>query len=233
MMRILLSLLLALGVAGGAVAQTAVGPASAGSTVPPAAAAAPATNAYSATVPVAGTSDAQRDAAMSAALTQVLQRVSPGFAAASEVLTQASGYVRDFHYRRAASGGLELQADFDPGSIGRLVAQGQTAAGSVAAGQPGASASVGAPVATGGTGMLWVEGVDNSHAFAAMLALLRNDPDLSNVTPIVAEGDGVMLQLAFDQSLATVLAALTGPTGHLVPAAPPHPGADATLRWTP
>ena len=236
MTRILLSLLLALGVTAGAAAQPAANPASADSAAPAVAPSAPGANPYSVTVPVAGTSDAQRDAAMSTALGQVLQQVSPGFAATPDVRAQASGYVRDFHYRRAVSGGLELQVDFDPGSIGRMVAQGQSGpgVGGVAAGQPGAAASTGAPaVAQGGTGTLWVKGVDDSHAFASLLATLRGDSALHDVIPVAAEGDGVLLQLGFDQPLATVLAGLTGPAGHLAQAAQPHPGADETLRWTP
>lgn len=235
MMRILLSLLLVLGVAGGSAAQAAENSASAGSTAPPPSAAVR-SSPYSVTVPVAGTSDAQRDTAISAALGQVLQQVSPGFAAPPNTLAQASGYVRDFHYRRAASGGLELQVDFDPGSISRMVAKGQSGgvAGNLAAGQPGAAASTGsAVVAQGGPRTLWVEGIDNSHAFASLLSALRGDSALHRVIPVAASGGGVMLRMTSDQPLATALTALTGPAGHLAPAAQPHPGADATLRWMP
>lgn len=229
-MRILLSLLLVFGATGIAAAQTTGNPASAGNTAP-----AP-SDPYSAIVPVAGTSDAQRDDAISAALSQVLQQVSPGFAVAPDTLAHSSGYVRDFHYRRAASGGLELQVDFDPGSIGRMVAQRQpgTATGSMVAGQPGTAGSTGSAATTqGGTGTLWVGGIDNSHAFASVLSALRSDSALQGVIPVAAQGDGVMLHLTSDQPLATALAALTGPTGHFAPAAQPHPGADATLQWTP
>lgn len=216
MMRILLSLLLVVGTVGAASAQTA----------------ADSPGSYSATVPVAGTSDVQRNEAMSVALGNVLQQVSPGFVATPDVLAQASGYVRDFHYRRAASGGLELQVDFDPGAIGRMIAQGQSSA--VAAAQPGSAGSTGVPAAaSGGSGTLWVGGIDNSHAFASLLAVLRGDAALHDVIPVAASGDGVLVRLTSDLPLATVLAALTGPTGHLAPALQPHPGADAALRWTP
>lgn len=214
---------LVLGVAGMAMAQT-----------PPAAntgAAAPA-NPYSATVPVAGTSDAQRNTAIANALVQVLQQVSPGISASTDELAQASGYVRDFHYRRAASGsGLELQVDFDPGAIGRLVAAEQAAAAS--AGAPPAVGGTAAAVAQGGSGNIWVNGIDNSHAFASLLSTLRGDDQLHDVMPVGAHNDGVMLHLGFDRPLATVLAGLTGPGGHLTAEAQPHPGADAALRWVP
>ncbi|WHZ20866.1 MAG: hypothetical protein OJF55_003015 [Rhodanobacteraceae bacterium] len=226
MLRILLSLLLASGLVAGAAAQTAP-PASAGTS--PAASA----NLYSATVPVAGTSDAQRNAAISAAFTQVLQQLSPGFAATPDMLAQASGYVRDFHYRRAASGpGLELQVDFDPGAVGRLVAanQGSSAAAGTAAPASGTTAAV---AAQDGSGTLWVDGIGDSHAFASLLSTLRGDSALHDVVPVAAQGDGVLLHVSFDQPLATVLAGLAGPGGHLTPEAQPHPGADASLRWEP
>lgn len=238
MMRILLSLLLALGVAALASAQTAP---------PPAAGAVPATPAspYSATVPVAGTSDAQRSAAIAAALTQVLQQASPGFTPSADTLANASGYVRNFHYRRAASGaGLELQVDFDPGAVSRLVAQGGGSAAPTAGATGAATASSGGAAATGttgtasatptsGTGMLWVGGIDSSHAFASLVALLRGDDQLHDVVPVAAEGDGVLLQIGYSAPLATVLTALETPNGHLAQATQPHAGADASLQWTP
>lgn len=227
MLRISLSLLLALGVAALALAQTA--PQSASSAPQPAAAPA---NPYSATVAVAGTSDAQRDAAIAAALTQVLQQVSPGFAASPDVLAQASGYVRNFRYSRAASGnGLQLQVDFDPGAVSRLIAA--NPGGAAVAGASPASGSTAAAPAQGGSGTLWVDGIDDSHAFASLLSTLRGDNALHDVVPVGAEGDGVLLQLSFDQPLATVLAALETPAGHLAQDPQPHPGADASLRWVP
>ncbi|ODU93771.1 MAG: hypothetical protein BGP23_09585 [Lysobacterales bacterium 66-474] len=227
MLRILLSLALASGLVASAAAQTAPPPASAGG----AATATPA-NPYSATVPVAGTSDAQRNDAISAAFTQVLQQVSPGFAATPDMLGQASGYVRDFRYRRAASGnGLELQVDFDPGAVGRLVAANQ--GGAALAGAAPATGSTAAATAQSGSGTLWVDGIGDSHAFASLLSALRGDSALHDVIPVGAQGDGVLLQVGFSQPLATVLASLAGPGGHLVPATQPHPGADASLHWTP
>jgi hypothetical protein len=224
MTRFLLSLLLVLGAAAAAPAQTATD-----SAVPSAVPA----NPYSTTVPVAGTSDAQRDAAISAALADVLQRVSPGVAAPPDVLAQASGYVRAYHYRRAASGGLELQVDFDPGAVGRMVAQAANPGGALA-GQPGVAGSTGTVAAAqAGSATVWVEGIENDHALATLLSTLRNDPSMSDVVPVGAKGDGVLLQLTSDQPLATALAAVAGPTGHLAPVAQPHPGADAVFRWVP
>jgi hypothetical protein len=231
MMRILLSLLLVLGVATWASAQTPP-PAAGDATVAPA-------SPYSAIVPVAGTSDAQRSAAIAAALAQVLQQASPGFTPSADMLANASGYVRNFKYRRATSGaGLELQVDFDPGAVGRLVAQGGGAppgAAGTTATSGGGAAAAGATGSTpaSGTGTLWVSGIDGSHAFASLLALLRGDDQLHDVVPVGAEGHGVLLQVGYSAPLATVLTALETPNGHLAQAAQPHAGADATLRWTP
>lgn len=229
MMRISVFLACLLAIAGGAWAQAAP---------PPAAPAAAPASPYSATVPVAGTSDAQRSAAIAAALTQVLQQVSPGFVPGTDMLANASGYVRDYHYRRAASGtGLELQVDFDPGAIGRLVAQG--GAGAVATGAAGqngaapAAAGSAGSVAASGTGTLWVGGLDSTHAFATLMSLLRNDDQLHDVVPVGANGDGVLLQVGYSAPLATVIAALEAPNGHLAQAAQAHPGADVSLQWTP
>lgn len=221
MLRGLLFCLCVLGVATVGWAQTAPAPASAAPVAAPA-------NPYAVTVPVAGTSDAQRNDAISAALVQVLAQVSPGFVATPEQLAKAPGFVRDARYQRAASGnGLQLQVDFDPGAVGRLVASAPAATAAV----PGSSAPAAIPV--GGSATLWISGIDDSHAYASLLALLRGDSALHGVTPIGAEGDGVLVRLSYDQPLTTVLANLGGPAGHLAVDTQPHPGADAALRWQP
>ena len=231
MMRASVFLLCVLGASGGAWAQAAPPPAAS-------APAAPQASPFSATVPVAGTSDAQRSTAIAAALTQVLQQASPGFTPSADMLANASGYVRDFHYRRAATGtGLELQVDFDPGAVGRLVAQGSAPAATGAATPNGAPSSApGAAAGTAaasGTGTVWVGGLDSTHAFASLMSLLRNDDQLHDVVPVGASGDGVLLQVGYSAPLATVIAALEAPNGHLAQAAQAHPGADASLQWTP
>lgn len=237
MPRIRLMVVLALALAGVAATGATGAQTAAAQATPPAAAT---TGQYSATVPVAGTSDAQRDAAIANALAQVLGQVSPGVVATPDELAQASGYVRDFHFMRAASGnGLALQVDFDPGAIGRLVAANQAAAlasasSTAAAGGP-ATAGSAAPAAavTGGSGDIWVDGIAGSDAFAGLLSTLRNDADLRDVTPVAADGNGVMLHVDCNRPLAMVLAGLTAAGGHLQVAAQPHPGAEAALHWVP
>lgn len=82
---------------------------------------------YSVTVPVADTSDAQRDQAFSTALGQVLTRVAGGQdlrsnAGYGDALSQAGSIVQKFQYQRAATG-LVLDVDFAPPSVRRLVAK--------------------------------------------------------------------------------------------------------------
>ncbi len=82
---------------------------------------------YSVTVPVADTSEAQRDQAFATALAQVMTRVAggqdlrgnPGYA---EALGNAGSLAQKFQYQRAATG-LVLDVDFAPASVRRLIAR--------------------------------------------------------------------------------------------------------------
>src|SRR5690348_13282939 len=191
--------------------------------------AASAAGGYSATVPVADTTDAARDKAIAAAFTQVLGGLAPGTTPGADVLGQASGYVRNYKYQRVPGGnGLQLQVDFDPGSIQHLLQQ--MGASAVAGNAPVSAGSGGAAVAAGGNGTWWVDGIGNAQDFATLLATLRQSDQLQDVTPIAAQNDGVPLQLSWNAPLPDVLNALTG-GGHFQ-AAPAHQGADASLHWT-
>lgn len=186
---------------------------------------------YSVVVPVANTSDAARDAALSTALGQVLQQLAPQVTPGADVLGQAPGLVRNYKYQRAPAGnGLQLQVDFDPGSVRHLVQQLDTSA---VASAPVAGSSATAPVAiaAGGSGTVWVGGLNSATDFAAMLSTLRQSPQLHNVAPVAAQNDGVLLQLDYDAPLPAVLNALIA-GGHLQ-TAPAHQGADASLQWIP
>lgn len=184
---------------------------------------------YSAVVPVADTSDAARDTAFSTALTQVLQRLAPQAVPGADVLGQASGLVRNYKYQRAPGGnGLQVQVDFDPGSIRHLIQQIDTSAAPGSA--PATASSSAAPiVGTGGSGTVWVDGLNGATDFASMLSTLRASPQLHNVVPVAAQSDGVLLQLDYDAPLPEVLNALIA-GGHLQ-TAPAHQGADASLHW--
>jgi hypothetical protein len=190
----------------------------------------PASGGYSATVPVADTTDAARDKAIAAAFTQVVSGLAPNTTPTADVLAQASGYVRTYRYQRAPGGnGLQLQVDFDPGSIQHLLQQ-MGASATAAANAPASGSSGGAPAAAGGSGTWWIDGIGSAQDFATLLATLRQSDQLQNVTPTAAQGDGVLLQLSWTASLPDVLNALTA-SGHFS-AAPAHQGADASLHWT-
>ena len=82
---------------------------------------------YSVVVPVADTSDAQRDQAFASALGQVLTRVAGGQdlrgnAGYGDALGKAASMVQKFQYQRAATG-LILDVEFEPGSVRRLVSK--------------------------------------------------------------------------------------------------------------
>lgn len=82
---------------------------------------------YSVTVPVADTSEAQRDQAFATALGQVLTRVAGGQDLRSnggygDALSQAGSIVQKYQYQRAATG-LILDVDFAPSSVRRLVSK--------------------------------------------------------------------------------------------------------------
>lgn len=195
--------------------------------------AAPSGGTYSTIVPVANTGDAARDAAFTNALAAVIQKVAPQTVPTADVLAQASSLVRNFKYQRAASGsGLQLQVDFDPGSIQHLLKQvGAGAATASAPAAAGTSAAASVATGAGGSGTLWVEGLNSTSDFAALLSTLRRSPQLHNIVPVGAHNDGVLLQLDYDAPLATVLTTLIS-AGHLQ-AAPAHLGADASLHWAP
>ena len=89
---------------------------------------------YTVVMPVADTSEAQRDSTFASALAQVLARVAggqdlrgkPGY---DDALKAASGMVSNYQYQRAA-GGIALQVTFDRGAVNHLVGQlGAPAAG--------------------------------------------------------------------------------------------------------
>ncbi len=80
---------------------------------------------YAVVVPVADTSDAQRDQAFATALGQVLTRVAggqdlrdkPGY---GDALGKAVSMVQKFQYQRAATG-MILNVEFEPGAVRRLI----------------------------------------------------------------------------------------------------------------
>jgi hypothetical protein len=82
---------------------------------------------YSVTVPVANSSEAQRDQAFATALGQVMTRVAGGQdlrsqAGYADALAGAGALVQKFQYEKAATG-LVLDVDFAPASVRQLVSR--------------------------------------------------------------------------------------------------------------
>lgn len=82
---------------------------------------------YSVVVPVADTSDAQRNQAFATGLSQVLARVAGGQdlrgnAGYGDALGGAASLVQKFQYQRGTTG-LIMDVDFEPGAVRRLVSK--------------------------------------------------------------------------------------------------------------
>lgn len=185
---------------------------------------------YTVALPVADTSDAQRDHAFAVALGEVLARTAgqditqaPGY---TDALGSAASLVQDYQYQRAPAGAARafvLQVTFDPTAVQHLAAglQRQLHA---------AAAAAGAIVTQGGTGMLWVSNMHSAMDLARLLSTLRGDAQVDFAEPVGAQGDGVMIHIRTRAPLASVLGDLQA-KGHLQPDAVPHAGADASMNW--
>ena|GEM_PF-321284 len=105
-----------------------------GSSIWPAVHAQESSSPYSVTVPVADTTEAQRNQAFAMALSQVMTRVAGGQdlrgkSGYNDALQNATSLVQKFQYQKAATG-LVLSVDFAPASVRRQIKQlGVTSAG--------------------------------------------------------------------------------------------------------
>jgi hypothetical protein len=79
-------------------------------------------------------------------------------------------------------------------------------------------------------GTLWVSGLGSAMDYANLLATLKADPSITQVTTLAAENDGVLLDI---QAMVPIdsLAANLAAGGRLLLQGQPHVGADANLRW--
>ena len=78
-------------------------------------------------------------------------------------------------------------------------------------------------------GRLWVGGLKSAMDYASLLATLREDPSVQQVTTEGADNDGVLLSVKASLPLAALAANLAA--GGRLLQADPHQGADASLRW--
>lgn len=79
-------------------------------------------------------------------------------------------------------------------------------------------------------GKLWVSGVNSAADFTSLLATLRADPSVQQVTTVGAQNDGALLEIKASVPM-DALAANLAAGGRLLLQGQPHAGADANLRW--
>ncbi len=185
---------------------------------------------YAAKVPVSDTSDAQRNHAFAVALGALLARTAgqqvtaaPGF---TDALGNAGNLVQSYQYERAPAGSAQpfvLVMQFDPAAVKLLAG---TLHKQLAAAEPATAAS------SETNARVWVAPIRSAMGFARMLAALRADSQDADAGPVAADANGVMLRVRSPLALPALLAALQADS-HFQVAISPHPGADASLRWTP
>ena len=150
---------------------------------------------YSVVVPVADTSDAQRNQAFATALSQVLTRVAGGQdlrsnAGYADALGKAASLVQKFQYQRAATG-MILSVDFEPGTVRRLVSKLGIQ-----------SAGIKPPV------LLLVQGSDGELLDASALASLATSADARGINVVYPDAanppDPVLIAVADPATLAVI-----------------------------
>jgi hypothetical protein len=190
---------------------------------------------YTAQVPVATQSEADRAEALKAALTQVIARVSgeAGAAARPEVaraIGRAERYVQQFQYQQEAASDngqarLMLVAQFDREAIDRLLGAGAAAKDATAEAPPEA------PETAPGTFHVWVAGVRTPNDYARLMGALAGNNFVRDAQVELARGDGVQLRLATTVSLARALDGWS--VVRVANAKPPVDGIDALLDLKP
>lgn len=190
---------------------------------------------YTAQVPVASQSEADRAEALKAALTQVIARVSGDAAAAArpdvaKAIGRADRYVQQFQYQQEAAADnpaetrLVLVAQFDRDAIDRVLGAG-------AAKEATTDGPAEAPEAAAGTFHVWVAGVRTPNDYARLMGALAGNNYVKDAQVELARGDGVQLRLATTVSLARALDGWG--VVRVANAKPPVDGIDALLDLKP
>lgn len=193
---------------------------------------------YTAQVPVASQSDADRAEGLKAALIQVVARVSGEAGAAgrpevAKAIGQAERYVQQFQYQQEAvtdNGQAEVRltlvAQFDRDAIDRLLG-----AGAAAAKEASAEAPAAVPETVPGTFHVWVAGVRTPNDYARLMGALAGNDFVRDAQVELARGDGVQLRLATSVPLARALDGWS--VVRVTNANPPVDGIDALLDLKP
>ena len=79
-------------------------------------------------------------------------------------------------------------------------------------------------------GRLWVGGLKSAMDYASLLATLRADPSVSDVSTLGAQDDGVLLDVKTSVPVSALAANLAA-GGRMLLEKTGHDGADATLSW--
>jgi hypothetical protein len=198
---------------------------------------------YTGQVPVASQSETDTAAGLSAALGQVLARLSgdngvlnrPGVAKA---VAQPNRYVQQYQFAQdvVADNGqpqmrITLVAQFDHAAIDRLLADlglARAAGGGSADIAPAAAAT--AAVDTHPQAFrIWISGVNSAADYARAVGALARNEVVRSVQAESARNDGVQLRVEVNGPLQRLLDSLGSGPVRVLNAAPPVEGVDALL----
>lgn len=194
---------------------------------------------YIGQVPVASQSEADTATGLSAALGQVLAKLTgdnavlnrPGVAKA---VAQPNRYVQQYRYAQdvAADAGqpqvhLSLVAQFDRAAVDKLLADLGLARG---AGNADTGAAPAATVDTSPqTFRVWVSGVNSAIDYARAVGTLARSDSVRSVQVEQARNDGVQLRVEVNGPLQRLFDSLGNGPLRVLNAAPPVEGVDALL----
>jgi len=192
---------------------------------------------YTGQVPVASQSERDTAAGLSAALTQVLAKLSgdnavlsrPGVAKA---VAQPNRYVLQYQFAQEAVSGqaparLTLVAQFDHTAVDRLLSD----LGLVRTEAAADTATAAAPATDTRpqTFRVWVSGVNSALDYARAVGALGRNDLVRSVQAEAARNDGVQLRVEVNGPLQRLLDSLASGPVRVLDAAPPVEGVDALL----
>ena len=192
---------------------------------------------YAGQVPVASQSEADTAAGLSAALGQVLAKLTgdnavlnrPGVAKA---VAQPNRYVQQYRYAQdvATDSGqvrLSLVAQFDHAAVDKLLADLGLARGIGSADTAATPAAV--VDASPQTFRVWVSGVNSATDYARAVGTLARSDSVRSVQVEQARNDGMQLRVEVNGPLQHLLDSLGNGPLRVLNAAPPVDGVDALL----
>jgi hypothetical protein len=197
---------------------------------------------YTGQVPVASQSDQDTAAGLSAALGQVLAKVTgdaavltrPGVA---KVVAQPNRYVQQYQFTQDVFAGgqppvrLTLVAQFDHAAIDRILAD----LGLARTGGAGGDAEPSTPVVDmrPQTFRVWISGMNSATDYARAIGALARNELVRSVEPEAARSDGVQVRVEINGPLQRLLDSLGSGPLRVSNAAPPVQGIDALLGIQP